>query len=45
LRAMPDVTNDAIVQEFRFSGGNDFVVAPNTAHSKHEHRRSFPHRA
>ena len=44
-RAVPKVTNHLVIQEFRPMRCNDFVVAPNTAHSKHEHRRSFAHRA
>jgi hypothetical protein len=37
------MTNHVVIQEFRPMRSNDFVVASNTAHSKHEHRRSFLH--
>jgi hypothetical protein len=41
---VPKVTNHLVIQQFRLMGRNDFVIAPNTPHSKHEHRRSFLHR-
>ena len=38
------MTNNFVIQKLCLMRSNDFVVASNTAHSKHEHRRSFLHR-
>jgi hypothetical protein len=45
VRAMPEMANDLVIQEFCRIRGNDFVVASNTAHSEHEHALSVLHRA
>jgi hypothetical protein len=34
---MPDVTDDAIVHEFRLTGSNNLIVAPNTIYPEREH--------
>ena len=33
--ALPEVTNNSIIHEFRLMGSNDFMVAPNTVDSEH----------
>jgi hypothetical protein len=43
-RAMPEVTNYLIIQEFCLVGCNDFVVASNTLDAKQGHGASFFHR-
>ena len=40
IRTIPEMTNYLVIQEFCLVGRNDFVIASNTAHSKHEHRTS-----
>ena len=44
-RAVPEMTNNLVIQKLCIMRSNDFVVASNTADSKHEHRRLFLHRA
>ena len=36
-RAVPKVTNNLVIQKFRLMRRNDFMVAPNTVYSEHEH--------
>ena len=40
-RAMPEMANDLVIQEFCPMRGNNLVVAPNALYAKHEHRASF----
>jgi hypothetical protein len=37
---MPDVTDDAIIHEFRLTGSNNLIVAPNTIYSEHKHENA-----
>jgi hypothetical protein len=45
VRAMPEMANDPVIQEFGLMGSNDLVAAPNALDPKHEHRASLLHRA
>ena len=43
-RAVPEVADDHVIQEFSPVRCNDLMAAPNTLNSEHEHRTSFLHR-
>jgi hypothetical protein len=43
-RALPNMTNDLIIHEFRFTRSDNLVIAPNTLDPEHKHRGSLFHR-
>jgi hypothetical protein len=42
--AVPKMANDLIVHEFRFTGSDNLVIAPNTLDPEHKHGASLLHR-